>query len=148
LREARIIHRDLKPDNILVDSRGHLHLVDFGLSYDGVGSVQRPSKAGSPDYMAPEVVLGKSHSYPVDYWSFGCIIFELLTGLPPFHESTEWETFHAILSRDVDFSLLGGCSPVVGDLLGRLLIRDPDRRLGAGGVREIMSHLWFEGADT
>jgi serine/threonine protein kinase len=97
--------------------------------------------------MAPEVVLGKSHSYPVDYWSFGCIIFELLTGLPPFHESTESETFHSILFRNADFSLLSGCSPTVIDLLSRLLIRDPNTRLGAGGVGEIMAHPWFEGTE-
>jgi serine/threonine protein kinase len=147
LRDSRIIHRDLKPDNILIDASGYLHLVDFGLSYDGLSPTQRLSKVGTPDYMAPEIVLACSHSFPADYWSFGVILFELLSGLPPFHGESEAETFHRIISAAPDWSLLEGCSPAAIDLIGRLLDPDPAARLGAAAMREIMGHPWFAGVD-
>jgi len=76
------IYRDLKPENILVDSNGHIKLTDFGLSKIGVR--QSNSFCGTPEYLAPEIIKNSGHTQIVDYWTYGCLIYEMLMGYPPF----------------------------------------------------------------
>lgn len=153
LREHNIIHRDLKPDNILVSREGHLKLVDFGLSYFGLVdrsvSVDRTvGKAiGTPDYMPPEIIFQQAHSFSADYWALGCIIYEFLTGLPPFHEEKPRDTFARVIAGSFDLSLLKDFSPEVQDLITKLLERNPQNRLGANSIEEIKRHPWFNGVD-
>jgi serine/threonine protein kinase len=145
LREHKVVHRDLKPDNCLVTADGHLKLADFGLSF--FGATGGNGRVGTPDYMAPEMVLSKPHGFEVDYWALGAMLFEMLAGVTPFHADDPPSTFCNILSGEIDWALLEDVSPPVFDLLRGLLTFDPRERLGAGSVREIMEHNWFAGID-
>ena len=88
------VYRDLKPENVLVDIDGHVKLADFGLSK----FIQDPTNSfcGSPEYMSPEMLLGEGHSFPVDFYSLGAILFEMLTGLPPHYSTNQSKMFQDI----------------------------------------------------
>ena len=151
LHSHGIIHRDLKPDNVLIDVNGKLKLTDFGLSLYGTydRNIQDDNKSivGTPDYLAPEIILSHPHSYTADYWSLGAVIYEFLVGEPPFHRETESKTFAQILSGHFNVDYLEGMSPEVIDLIKKLLTLDPEKRLGAHGIKEIMDHPWFKDID-
>lgn len=151
LHKSGIIHRDLKPDNILVDINGKLKLTDFGLSlygsYDRTITDDNKSIVGTPDYLAPEVILSQPHSFTADYWSLGVVVYEFLVGTPPFHRETESATFAQILSGKFDDSYLDKFSPEVKDFIHKLLDVDQKKRLGANGINEIMSHPWLKDLD-
>ena len=152
LRRNKIIHRDLKPDNILINEDGRLKLADFGLSFFGASGVNIGGDAkqvvGTPDYMAPEIILARRHDFTVDYWALGVLIFEMLCGVPPFHGDDEGDTFRRIMCGAVQWDELGeDVSPEARDLIAKLLVHNPEKRLGAGGIMEIMNHPWFNGID-
>ena len=142
-----VIHRDIKPDNILITSSGKLKLTDFGLSIFGAFDRGNREVVGTPGYMAPEIISSKQHSFAVDFWSLGTVVFEFLAGVPPFNRETENETNLAILSGNCDWSLLEDASPEAVDFIKKLLVVDPTQRLGANGIQEIMNHPWFKGID-
>lgn len=87
LHENDIVYRDLKPENILIDSQGFAILTDFGLSKENMAFEQAKSFCGTPEYLAPEVLKDAKGGYgrQCDWWSFGCVIYEMLTGTPPFY---------------------------------------------------------------
>lgn len=151
LHSHGIVHRDLKPDNILINISGKLKLTDFGLSLYGAYDRAIPDDSktivGTPDYLAPEIILSSKHSFTADYWSLGCVIYEFLTGAPPFHMETEMETFAQILTGRFDIDPLEDMSDEVIDLIKHLLQVDPEKRLGFNGIKEIMDHPWFAGLD-
>jgi serine/threonine protein kinase len=149
LRQNRIVHRDLKPANLLVDAQGRLKLIDFGLSYYGMvdRSVVSNEIVGTPEYIAPEIVWQEPHSFAADYWSLGCIIYELLTGTSPFASNNIEQIFSQIVRVCYDKSLLEDFSPEVNELISLLLCQDQDKRIGAGSVDEIKRHPWFTGID-
>lgn len=154
-----IIHRDLKPDNILVAKDGKIKLTDFGLSHLGLidrrnneelGETEETTIVGTPDYIAPEILMQKKHSFTCDYWSLGCMLYEFLIGVPPFHADTEEETFKNILSGQYDLSADVGVEDFTEDaidLIKKLLVSDPNKRLGAQNVDDILNHPWFKGVD-
>jgi serine/threonine protein kinase len=147
LRDMSIIHRDLKPENILIDEAGMLKLVDFGLSFDSRSGIARPSKVGTPDYMAPEIVLMQPHSFSADYWSLGVIVYEMLTGETPFNSDDVEQTFRRIVCGRFDRTLLDDFSEECRDFVSRLLEVTPTTRLGAECFRDLMEHPWFAGID-
>ena len=144
LRKHGIIHRDLKPGNILITKEGHIKLIDFGLSYNGA-SERRTCSFGTPDYMAPEVVLSIPHSYGADYWSLGVMLYEFYNGLPPFHQDTVHDTFFSICSGK--FAPLQDASDEMVDLINKLLTIDPEKRLGSKDIQEIKDHPFFSSVD-
>ncbi|XP_043552049.1 ribosomal protein S6 kinase alpha-2 isoform X2 [Chiloscyllium plagiosum] len=139
-----IIYRDLKPENVLLDEDGHIKITDFGLSKEAVDLDKRAySFCGTIEYMAPEVVNRRGHAQSADWWSFGVLMFEMLTGSLPFQGKDRKETMALILKAKLGMPQF--LSPEAQSLLRALFKRNPCNRLGAGpdGVEEIKRHCFF-----
>ena len=87
IHEQNVLYRDLKPENIFIDIDGHIKLADFGLSKLQVGQTLNDTYCGSAEYMSPEMLNGECYSYGIDYYSLGAVLFEMVTGLPPFYST-------------------------------------------------------------
>lgn len=140
-----VVYRDLKPENILLDSEGHLLLTDFGLSKVAIDGKHRcRSMTGTLEYMAPEVLQQESYGIAVDWWSFGILGFDLLTGASPFRANNEAKIKQKILKQKLALPFF--LSPDARDLLTRLLRKDPKKRLGACMPKDmdvIKNHRFF-----
>jgi p90 ribosomal S6 kinase len=149
LHSLGIVYRDLKPENILLDSDGHIALTDFGLSKESVPTQDSKtfSFCGTVEYMSPEVVSRKGHSHVTDWWSFGVLAFEMITGHLPFHGSNRKETMNMILKAKLAMPTYPSLE--AQSLLRMLFKRNPANRLGAGlgGFRNIQKHPFFESID-
>eukprot|EP00977_Amphora_coffeiformis_P008200 scaffold1834_cov175-Amphora_coffeaeformis.AAC.6 len=161
LHQLGIIHRDLKPENVLLGADGHVVLTDFGLAKDfGQGSLNEEERAlticGTQEYMAPEMIARKGYGRAADYWSLGCIAYEMLNGLPPFirkrNEGSK-DLFRKIMTEKV--KMPSGASANACKLLKGLLNRNVENRLGTtrnkmfevGGVAAIKNLPFFEQID-
>ncbi|KAH7491168.1 hypothetical protein KRP22_011313 [Phytophthora ramorum] len=140
-----VIYRDLKPENVLLDENGHIRLTDFGLSKEGIQDdfSGANSFCGTPEYLAPEILNRSGHGRAVDWWSLGALLYEMLTGLPPFYCRDRDRLFEKIRKGDLSFPKY--LSPNAKDLLKKLLERDPTQRLGTGptDAGEIKNHPFF-----
>ncbi|XP_029621264.1 ribosomal protein S6 kinase alpha-2 isoform X5 [Salmo trutta] len=148
LHSLGIIYRDLKPENILLDEEGHIKITDFGLSKEATDHDKRAySFCGTIEYMAPEVVNRRGHTQSADWWSFGVLMFEMLTGSLPFQGKDRKETMVLILKAKLGMPQF--LSPEVQSLIRALFKRNPANRLGAGpdGVEEIKRHNFFGNID-
>ncbi|CAI5489245.1 unnamed protein product [Closterium sp. Naga37s-1] len=146
LHSRGIMHRDLKPENILLDSDGHIKLTDFGLAKEVTESDARSnSLCGTMEYMAPEIIQAHGHGFPADWWSIGVLLFEMLTGQPPFSGGNRQKLQQRIVKEKV--KLPQYLTSEAHSLLRGLLQKDPAKRLGSGprGVEEIRGHKWFRG---
>ncbi|CAF3402602.1 unnamed protein product [Rotaria sp. Silwood1] len=149
LHSLGIVYRDLKPENILLDTDGHIALTDFGLSKESVPTQDSKtfSFCGTVEYMSPEVVSRKGHSHVADWWSFGVLAFEMITGHLPFHGANRKETMNMILKAKLAMPTYPSLE--AQSLLRMLFKRNPANRLGAGpdGFRNIQNHPFFESID-
>ncbi|KAI9909779.1 hypothetical protein PsorP6_011182 [Peronosclerospora sorghi] len=148
LHSKNIVFRDLKPENVVMDLDGHCLLTDFGISKEGIKDhTSANTFCGSPMYLAPEMLSRSGHGFALDWYSVGALLFELLTGLPPFYTNDKKQLFHNILRGHL--VIPDYLSPDARDLIQRLLHRDPKQRLGSGptGDREIFDHPFFTSVD-
>ncbi|XP_054162036.1 microtubule-associated serine/threonine-protein kinase 3-like isoform X2 [Oppia nitens] len=163
LHSFGIVHRDLKPDNLLITALGHIKLTDFGLSKMGLmnlatslseGYLDRETKQftdkqvfGTPEYLAPEVILRQGYGRTVDWWSLGVILYEFLIGCVPFFGDTPEELFAHVINDEIewpdedDWSMNDDSK----DIINQLLQHNPIDRLGAGGAHEVKEHSFFDG---
>ena len=136
-----IAYRDLKPENILLDSAGHIRLTDFGLAKEGIHSnATTKSFCGSPAYLAPEMLLKKGAGQPADLYGLGVIIYEMLTGKPPFYSEDISTIFTNIKLGRLTFPW--DVSAEAKDLIQKLLAREPSER---PNTKQIMKHPFFNG---
>ncbi|CAD8047304.1 unnamed protein product [Paramecium primaurelia] len=147
LHNEQIIYRDIKPENILIDSTGHIQLADFGLARPNMNKDSCAySFCGSPEYMAPEMFQNSGHTQLVDYYCLGCLLYEFVTGLPPFYADDKNIIYKRLLKEQVEFPEY--LSSDIKDLIRQLMIKDPSKRLGAkNGIDEILQHKWFKNID-
>uniref|UniRef100_A0A8C1PN97 Ribosomal protein S6 kinase n=1 Tax=Cyprinus carpio TaxID=7962 RepID=A0A8C1PN97_CYPCA len=139
-----IIYRDLKPENILLDEEGHIKLTDFGLCKEAIDHEKKAySFCGTVEYMAPEVVNRQGHTHSADWWSFGVLMFEMLTGSLPFQGKDRKETMSLILKARLGMPQF--LSTEAQSLLRALFKRNPTNRLGSepDGAEEIKRHSFF-----
>ncbi|ORE05185.1 kinase-like protein [Rhizopus microsporus var. microsporus] len=140
LHEKDIVYRDLKPENILVDDRGHVKLTDFGFAKrieDTTWTV-----CGTPDYLAPEIIISKGYTKAVDWWGLGVLIYEMVTGKAPFIDKNPVNLYQKILECRVEWP--EDMSPELKDLLQNLLTSDLEVRFTS---KEIKKHAWFDSID-
>jgi len=103
LHSNGIVYRDLKPENLLISKEGHIIMTDFGLSKEGLNDPndRTGTFCGTPEYLAPEILEGKTYGKGVDWWSFGSLLFEMLTGLPPFYDEDLQNMYTKIMTEEV-----------------------------------------------
>ncbi|KAI1375677.1 kinase-like protein [Hypoxylon crocopeplum] len=145
-----VVYRDLKPENCLLDAQGHLLLTDFGLSKVAVEEEDGSCKSilGTVEYMAPEVVQGQKYGKAVDWWSFGALGYDLMTGNPPFRGNNHAKIQQNIVKQKLILPYF--LSPDAKDLLTRLLKKEPAKRLGSNMPRDlqiIKKHRFFRKID-
>ncbi|KAH7885322.1 kinase-like domain-containing protein [Phlebopus sp. FC_14] len=143
LHELDVVYRDLKPENILLDYTGHIALCDFGLcKLNMKDSDTTNTFCGTPEYLAPEILNGHGYNKAIDWWTLGVLLYEMLSGLPPFYDEMTDKMYQKILTDPLVFG------PDIGaeakTILTSLLNRDPSRRLGVNGAEEIKKHPFFE----
>lgn len=165
LHSYGIVHRDLKPDNLLITALGHIKLTDFGLSKMGLMSlatnlyecyVDTDTKQfsdkqvyGTPEYIAPEVILRQGYGKPVDWWSMGVILYEFLVGCVPFFGETPEELFAHTVNDDIEWPSEDEwfVQPEAKAIITALLQQHPRDRLGTGGSHEVKEHSYFYAVD-
>ncbi|KRX66802.1 Protein kinase C-like 2, partial [Trichinella sp. T9] len=168
LHSKGIVYRDLKLDNIMLDIDGHVKITDFGMCKDNMlDGVTTKTFCGTPDYIAPEIILYQPYGKAVDWWAFGVLVYEMLAGLPPFDGEDEDELFTAITEHSVPYpksmskEAVHLCKAVnkqcycffsysfIETSTMQLLNKNPDKRLGSGpsGQQDIQEHPFFRRID-
>mmetsp|Transcript_15804 Transcript_15804/g.17671 ORF Transcript_15804/g.17671 Transcript_15804/m.17671 type:complete len:823 (+) Transcript_15804:160-2628(+) len=150
LHHRSISYRDLKPENILIDSKGYCVLVDLGFAKIVVDKTY--TLCGTPEYLAPEIILSKGHDKGVDYWAFGVLIYEMLVGRSPFYSygTDQVSLFKRIVQVKYSFPPGGIVNEMAQDLIQRLIVRRQANRFGclARGDMDIRDHSWFNVIDV
>ncbi len=148
LHNADYIYRDLKPENILLDDQGYVKLTDFGLAKHLKVNELATTFCGTPEYLAPEIILNKGCNRAADWWSLGVLTYEMLFGAPPFYTKDVQEMYKRTLLNQVKFPSKNSVSRAGLDFIAGLLVKVPSRRLGSiADALEVMHHPWFAGFD-
>ncbi|KAK4475584.1 hypothetical protein MN116_000861 [Schistosoma mekongi] len=147
LHSENIIYRDLKPENILLDSKGYAILTDFGLCKQNLDNQSTTlTFCGTPEYLAPEILRKQPYDFAVDWWCLGCVIYEMLHGLPPFYSENRSHMYRYILERPL--KTRNTLSSPTQNILLRLLQKDKINRLGSkSDFEEISRHRFFKDID-
>ncbi|KIJ29653.1 hypothetical protein M422DRAFT_188089, partial [Sphaerobolus stellatus SS14] len=148
LHAAGVVYRDLKPENILIGADGHIVLTDFGLSKE----FPRPNNAldvtstfcGTAEYLAPEVIQGLPYSYEVDWWSFGTMLYEMLTGITPFWANNHSDMYVRVLQDELQFPDDKAMDQDTKSLIRGLLQRNPALRMTESRIKR---HPYFSMID-
>ena len=144
LHDLNIVHRDIKPENILLKTKESLDvkIADFGLAKMFDEAIMLQTACGSPEYVAPEILMEEKYGKPVDIWSIGVIAYIVLSGYPPFYNPNMGLLFKQILTADYTFEMdcWNTVSPKAKDLVSKLLVVEPEKRLTA---KQALQHPWL-----
>jgi len=143
--ERRIIYRDLKPENLMLNEKGHLKVTDMGLSKFVIGKTY--TTCGTPDYFAPELLASTGHTHALDWWTLGILLFELMTGHPPFEAETHMQIFTKVTKGINKVHFPANVQGSLQDLVKAVLQKEPSMRLPMrhGGAQNLKDHAWFAG---
>ncbi|XP_022593513.1 cGMP-dependent protein kinase 2-like [Seriola dumerili] len=143
LHKKNIMYRDLKPENLMLDIKGYVKLVDFGFAKELVRGEKTYSFVGTPEYMAPEIIKNQGHDFAVDFWSLGILIFELLVGSPPFSSSEPQKIYAKILEGALKYPPY--LNEAAKSIISKLCRPRPGQRLGnkKDGIKDVRNHRWF-----
>ena len=135
----------MKPENVLIDTKGYLKLTDFGFAKICEGRTY--TLCGTPEYLAPEILLNKGHGKPVDWWTFGVLLYEMIAGIDPFNDEDPMLIYQKILKGKIKFP--SSFPSNAKSLVKHLLTQDLSKRYGnlKGGVEDIKSHRFFKELD-
>ena len=153
LHKNKVIYRDMKPENILLDVDGYIALADFGLAKIVEENQSATTFCGTSEYLAPEMVNESGHNKQVDWWGLGILLYEMMMGVPPFHNKNQHILFQYITTKDVIFpdpkKYNIEISENAKDLIKKLLKKNPQERLGSvKDVDDVMAHPFFKDMDV
>ena len=143
----QIVHRDIKPENIILDEKGYAKLTDFGLC-SPLNKVTIKESPGTFTYMAPEILFHEQPNLSIDYYSLGMIVYELMQGIRPYMEYTVAKTKKYLAENQFSMkrhAVPEGWGIEAADFINRLLIKNPKKRLGCSGIKELKNHCWLRG---
>ena len=148
LHHNKIIHRDLKPENILFDKNGYIHIADFGIAklLDNEPEEHIIHVSGSPGYMSPEAIFKEKHSYVSDFFSLGVICYEMMMKKRPYIGKNRQEIKDKMSKEQVQIKssqIPSGWSPEIANFINKLLVINPENRLGFKGISELKFHPWL-----
>ncbi|KAK2856252.1 hypothetical protein Q5P01_004987 [Channa striata] len=143
LHKKNIMYRDLKPENLMMDLKGYVKLIDFGFAKELVRGDKTYSFVGTPEYIPPEIIKNQGHDFAVDFWSLGILIFELLAGSPPFSSTEPQRIYAKILDGVIKYPPY--LSEAAKSIINKLCRLRPGQRLGntKNGIKDIRHHRWF-----